>query len=364
VERGLQPASTCICQGTLKRRERRAPAQNGYKICLTALAPTDAGGCSFFWKGSNQVICHWHERLRGSIFLDVNPPLDRFEPAARQWRTANALALAHASNLACEDDRNKVFQQFEDWGFSSANCRVFTANTAQVVAAANADMIIVAFRGTEPDQLADWLVNAEIIQKPWRIFFSDPDLGLVHHGFMQNTAFVGEQLSQFVSITRTGQPLWIAGHSLSGAMALIVGAAFALSERQTVNGIYTYGRPRTGNRAFAVNCDCQSLQGIFRVVNSQDAVPHVPSAFIPFLLVPPHGPIFYRHAGKLMHFDAAGRLRTDSLLWWQTAFRIVKPRHQMNAQLRVAPRGFAPLDDHSLTAYIQKLQAWMDAGNV
>jgi triacylglycerol lipase len=294
----------------------------------------------------------------------MNPPFDRFDSSATQWRTANSLALAHASNLAYEDDPNKILRQLQDWGFPADNCRVFSVNTAQVLAAANDEMIIVAFRGTEPNKLADWLVDAEIVQKPWRNYFGDPDLGRVHYGFVRNTSFVWEQLSQFVAKTRTNkQSLWIAGHSLGGAMALIAGAAFALPERQTVNGIYTFGQPRTGNRTFAVKCNRKFKPALFRVVNDQDIVPHVPPAFIPFLLIPLHGPIFYRHAGELLHFDAIGKLHTDLALWWRTAFRLAWTRRHQQRQLRTAPAGFAPLDDHLLAAYIQKLQAWLDAGS-
>ena len=294
----------------------------------------------------------------------MNPPFDRFEPSATQWRTANALALAHASDLAYEDDQNQILQQLQAWGFPAAGCQVFSANTAQVLATANEEMIIVAFRGTEPAKLADWLVDTEIIQKPWRDFLGEPNLGLVHHGFARNTAFVWEQLSQFVAGARTNkQSLWITGHSLGGAMALIAGAAFTFSKHQVVNGIYTFGQPRTGNRAFVVKCNRQLKAIVFRVVNNRDIVPHVPPMLIPFLIIPPHGPIVYRHAGQLLHFDAAGKLHTDLALWWRTAFGLAWTRRRVVKQLRTAPAAFAPLDDHSLAAYLQKLQAWLEAEN-
>jgi hypothetical protein len=175
----------------------------------------------------------------------VNPPFDRFEPSATRWRTANALALAHAAHLAYQNDQSKIFQQLQGWGFPTTGCRVFSVNTAQGLAAANDEMMLVAFR----------------------------------------------------------------------------------------------------------------------VVNHQDIVPHVPPAFIPFLLIPLHGPIFYRHAGELLHFDATGKLHTDLFLWWRTALRLVGTRRHLERQLRAAPAGFAPLADHSLAAYIQKLQAWLQAGN-
>jgi len=294
----------------------------------------------------------------------VNAPFDRFEPSATQWRSANALALAHAANLAYEDDPNEILRQLQAWGFPISGCRVFSANTAQVLAAAKEGMIVVAFRGTEPGKLADWLVDAEIIQNPWRDFFDGPDLGRVHHGFVHNTSFIWGQLSQFVTGARTSkQSLWTAGHSLGGAMALIAGAAFTFSKHQSVNGIYTYGQPRAGNRAFAVKYNKRLRTVTFRVVNNRDIVPHVPPMFIPFLIAPFHGPMFYRHAGELFHFDAADKLHTDLTLWWRESLYLVMTRRQMARQLRAAPAGFAPLDDHSLATYIQKLQAWLAAGN-
>lgn len=294
----------------------------------------------------------------------MNPPFDRFDTSATQWRTANALALAYAARLAYEGDRNKILQELQDWGFPAAGCRVFNVKTAQVLVAANEETIIVAFRGTEPAKLADWLVDAEIIQNPWRDYFGKPDPGRVHHGFIRNTSFVWKQLSQFVADARTNkQPLWITGHSLGGAMALIAAAAFAFSNRQAVNGLYTFGQPRTGNCAFAASCNRQLRSVAFRVVNNQDIVPHVPPVLIPFLLVPSHGPIFYRHAGQLWQFDAAGKLHTDLSLWWRTALRLMGTRQHLENQLRAARADFAPLSDHALAAYIQKLQAWLTAGN-
>jgi triacylglycerol lipase len=294
----------------------------------------------------------------------VNSPFDRFDSSATQWRTANALALAYASGLAYESDSNQIVQQLQAWGFPAAGCRVFSVNTAQALAAASEEMILVAFRGTEPARLADWLVDAEIIQKPWRDYFGKPDLGRVHHGFVRNTSFVWEQLSQFVDDARRNkQSLWITGHSLGGAMALIAAAAFTFSGHQAVNGLYTFGQPRTGNCALTAKCNRQLRTVTFRVVNNEDIVPHMPPAIIPFLIIPLHGPIFYRHAGQLLQFDAAGKLRTDQFLWWRTAWRLVGTRRRLERQLRVARADFAPLHDHSLAAYIKKLQAWLDAGN-
>ncbi|MDE3068703.1 MAG: lipase family protein [Verrucomicrobiota bacterium] len=295
----------------------------------------------------------------------MNPPFDKFDPRAAQWRTANALALAHAADLAYEDDADKILRQLQNWGFPAAGCRVFTMETAQALAAANEEMMVFAFRGTQPGKVADWLVDAEVLQDPWRQFFSGPDLGRVHHGFARNTARLWDLIREFAAAAgQNGPSLWVSGHSLGGAMAVLAGAALFCSERQPVRGIYTFGQPRAGNPAFARRFGKRLKNALFRVVNNDDLVPHVPPVFIPFLLVPPHGPIFYRHAVRLFWFDAAGKLHPPA--FWSAlreAIRFPATRRRSAVQLRSAPAAFAPISDHSLASYIQKLQAWLDAGN-
>jgi len=77
-----------------------------------------------------------------------------------------------------------------------------------------------------------------------------------------------------------GARIWLTGHGAGGAHALI--AAPALQHRgHRLAAIYTFGAPRTGDRAFGESIAAPH----FRIVNNQDPVPDLP----------PPGP--WRHHG-------------------------------------------------------------------
>ena len=138
-----------------------------------------------------------------------------------------------------------------------------------------ASYVVVAFRGTEK-KVSDWLTDVKAVPKV------EGDTK-IHSGFhqalMEETDATGKTALQRVkdildspeAKDGNGEPLpiFITGHSLGGALAL-------LTTRQTasnVNGAcYTFGGPRVANYEY--------FQGIktpvFRVVNSSDIVPRVP----------------------------------------------------------------------------------------
>ena len=67
----------------------------------------------------------------------------------------------------------------------------------------------------------------------------------------------------------------ITGHSLGAAAAAI--AAVDLAQDYEIRRVYTYGQPRTGNRAFSdVFAERLGDTPFFRVVDYKDLVPHLP----------------------------------------------------------------------------------------
>ncbi|KAH7713198.1 class 3 lipase protein [Aphelenchoides avenae] len=74
-----------------------------------------------------------------------------------------------------------------------------------------------------------------------------------------------------------GYELWVAGHSLGGALASIgagVNAKQGIFPSSSIK-LYTLGQPRTGDSTYA-NAINQLVPESHRVVNSPDLVPHVP----------------------------------------------------------------------------------------
>jgi hypothetical protein len=84
-----------------------------------------------------------------------------------------ALSLALASQLAYST-ASEVERQLQVWGFSS--CDFVQEGAAQGFMAANHELVLVCFRGTE--STADWLSNLKLIPR------TANDLGSsVHAGF-------------------------------------------------------------------------------------------------------------------------------------------------------------------------------------
>ena len=72
------------------------------------------------------------------------------------------------------------------------------------------------------------------------------------------------------------RPLWITGHSLGGALALL--AAWLFKRRFVpVHEVCTFGAPMIGNREACAAFDREFAGRIFRYVNGRDPVPKLPT---------------------------------------------------------------------------------------
>lgn len=136
--------------------------------------------------------------------------------------------------------------------------------------------IVLAFRGTEKNT-SDWLTDVR----------ATPTIGdgdtRVHTGFLEafdkNTDANGKTVKDLVkeilerpeAKDKHGNtlPLFITGHSLGGALALLATKLIA----PNVNGAcYTFGAPRVANYEYFRRVKTP----VYRVVNSSDIVPRVP----------------------------------------------------------------------------------------
>jgi hypothetical protein len=197
---------------------------------------------------------------------------------------ANALYLATASNLAYYD-QTKGAQEFRSQ--LGLEARLFSVGNTQAFLATNDSHIVIAFRGTESptsvEGLKDWLLtdaNNFLIVPEGRIGtdFAAAGVGTRYHkGFMTALGDIWDGLFEATQaeITKKDRPLWLTGHSLGGALALLAAWRF-LRKTVDVYRIYTFGGPMVGNEA-AVKAFDQELQGkVFRFVHGPDIVPHLP----------------------------------------------------------------------------------------
>ena len=142
------------------------------------------------------------------------------------------------------------------------------------------DIIVIVFRGTE-DEL-DWKtnVNARLValQGGTR----------VHTGFFQAYWPIRDAMFDFVkrAIQEKPRPIYITGHSLGGALALMATAELANDEdaiiRDCIAACYTFGCPRAGDSSF----DIYVKAPLYRITNGVDLVPAIPPASLG-----------YRHVG-------------------------------------------------------------------
>ena len=78
------------------------------------------------------------------------------------------------------------------------------------------------------------------------------------------------------AVETADRPLWVTGHSLGGALALL--AAWRLQRSfVTVHEVVTFGAPMIGNDAAAKAFEQEFAGKIFRYVNLEDPVPLLPS---------------------------------------------------------------------------------------
>jgi triacylglycerol lipase len=226
--------------------------------------------------------------------LELNSATTRFDPV-------NALALGQVAKLAYAGQA-EIENQAAAWGLTAtfiSDSHLLRGDT-QAVVLGDATRVIVAFRGTQPDLLRDWVSDAEAILVPG-------PAGLVHKGFQAALGLVHRRVREAVgTLQDRGQSLWVTGHSLGAALATLFAARLRFEEDKPVYGLYTFGQPRTGDRTFAraFDADCRELT--FRFVNNSDGVPRVP---------PRVG--LYSHVGTFLYFDEQHVLRGDPSFWFQ-----------------------------------------------
>jgi triacylglycerol lipase len=133
----------------------------------------------------------------------------------------------------------------------------------------------LVFRGTSGFE--NWLANLKIVQSAWQTG------GQVHTGF--KALFMEMQAEIQEAVSQVQGPLFYAGHSLGGALALLAASLWP------PHAVYTFGAPRVGDSVFRERL---AKQRIFRVVNQRDIVATVPPSRIPFE---------FRHVGDVVSFS-------------------------------------------------------------
>ncbi|MFN6106912.1 MAG: lipase family protein [Planctomycetaceae bacterium] len=196
----------------------------------------------------------------------------------------NARILALAADLAYEPQETGVSKFQNQLGMQA---RLISVGNTQSWVASDKHNIIVAFRGTEApnslEGLKDWLLTdalSLLIVPEGRLGTDLAAAGVgarFHQGFVNAIADIWEPTRQAVEqeLRAADRPLWITGHSLGGALALLAGWLFT-RKMIAVCEIITFGAPMIGNQAAVDAFDREFAGKIFRYVNAPDPVPRLP----------------------------------------------------------------------------------------
>lgn len=273
-------------------------------------------------------------------------PLKGFQPMRFSESDHHAFWLAQFSSLAyCTKDEIVSSRVLEVHDLS---VKEIDHGANQVFVFRSATHCIVAFRGTEmlPE---DWLTDAkaQFLRDPWGI---GDETVAVHSGFYGALDLVWEDLQLELAETKT--PVWLTGHSLGGALALLCAYRLHLKPNTpTIGGVYTFGQPRIGNAALIARCAPELSQRVFRYVNGSDVVP----------LVPPSTPLEYEHFGSVRYFDSAGYMHRKRTLWERVSEQLIPGFREIAEGTadwsQVAQRHLKQrIADHAMARYLERVE--------
>lgn len=199
-------------------------------------------------------------------------------------------AMAQLAQIAYLDGQ-EAKERIKTLGYTGH--KFFENDGAQCHAVWDKETYVLAFRGTEPDEISDILADLNAIPRGAMTH------GLVHSGFRGEVDKLWEEIKKHRdSKTHKDKKFYITGHSLGAAMATIATSRF--EEYTKVEQLTTFGSPRVGTRKFVKHIETPHM----RFVNNNDLVTKVPL----FLMG-------YKHHGKLQYINFYGNVRKLTL--WQ-----------------------------------------------
>ncbi|RRT39407.1 hypothetical protein B296_00040040 [Ensete ventricosum] len=218
-------------------------------------------------------------------------------------RACKLTLLKHASHGMDATDYQKQF---------STQAFMFSDKTG------DDELIVVAFRGTEPFDAVMWCTDVDMS------YYQIPHVGKVHEGFLRALGLqrtlglpkelIGSRLSppyayyvireKLRDVLRRNEraKFLVTGHSLGGALAILFPSILAVHGENWVldrlQGVYTYGQPRVGDQSFGEFVEQyldKPKRRYFRYVYCNDIVPRMPYDGSASL---------YKHFGTCVYFNS------------------------------------------------------------
>ncbi|MBI4854386.1 MAG: lipase family protein [Acidobacteria bacterium] len=222
-------------------------------------------------------------------FTDWQKAKMAFKPNAVVFELTNAWWLMQVSLLAFDEAKNAkpIFQnvgfnvQFIENKDTSTQCYILEKE----------DFIIVVFRGSQvrsvksnlEDIIIDWMTDTKIDLVPFDIAGKIPIHfdGKIHSGFREAFSSIWNKSTKnnvnlgkiFQKLAEKNKPVWFTGHSLGAALATLAASSY----EGNVQGLYTFGSPRVGDRDFVDALTKKLLKvDVYRFIYKDDIVTKVP----------------------------------------------------------------------------------------
>jgi hypothetical protein len=192
---------------------------------------------------ANYTLNFWRKKVLSLLLVTAtsfseDPKM--FDPRTNSFSAQNALLLAKLCNIAY-DDQAPAEQQAGQLGLTNFQWihLIGAFGDCYGFAASGDGFAVLAFRGTKDAK--SWMDDLEAtpVPYPW-LFEGGPEVGQIHAGFGHALRDAWPQIRDAINkiapvapANATGSSnaaptLWITGHSLGGALAVLAGSAFSM----------------------------------------------------------------------------------------------------------------------------------------
>lgn len=209
--------------------------------------------------------------------------------AAYAYSDADTVAMIMA-RMGLEENHCLKIAQFVD--------PMLISSTSFLVQSQDGRTMILCYRGTEPVSLINWLTDVDL--NPEKVPIALPDAPAtfeVHGGFYRNVRATRYQVVRAIERALGGQSvldqggampgsleaLYITGHSLGGAMAVLMAIMLTTEPAYApiaakLKAVYTFGQPMVGSPELAQACADHPFLGtnVLRFIYGSDIVPQLP----------------------------------------------------------------------------------------
>lgn len=209
-----------------------------------------------------------------------------FRPLAPVPDLANAWRLAEISFLTYVPETDFIRTRVESVGYR--RLRVFDSKGSRALLLEAPDHVVVAFRGTDIADHRNLLADADAMLAPF------VTRGRVHRGFWAALEAIWPPLKAALTEVGAFRPVYVTGHSLGGAMAVLASQLAPMPVR-----LYTFGAPRVGDQAF----HDAAIGTSARFVHNFDIVTQLPPR------------VLYRHIGLPIVLRSDGSVENDPGTW-------------------------------------------------